>query len=152
VDWAVLEADPGAAHENDASLQMTATVNTPEGDYTVLLTGDREEEASRALLGQEMLPDSVDVLKVAHHGARNGGVDVVRAVDPALSVVQVGRDNGYGHPHPSVIGELERHGPVIRTDLHGTTVVSLRDGELVPTLTGARAPEAAGTGPAGGDG
>ncbi|MEW1980002.1 ComEC/Rec2 family competence protein [Citricoccus sp. NPDC079358] len=152
VDWAVLEADPGAAHENDASLQMTATVNTPEGDYTVLLTGDMEEEASRALLGQEMLPDSVDVLKVAHHGARNGGVDVVRAVDPALSVVQVGRDNGYGHPHPSVIGELERHGPVIRTDLHGTTVVSLRDGELVPTLTGARAPEAAGTGPAGGDG
>ncbi|WP_313821466.1 ComEC/Rec2 family competence protein [Citricoccus sp.] len=152
VDWAVLEADPGAANENDASLQMTATVHTPEGDYTVLLTGDMEEEASRALLGRDVLPDSVDVLKVAHHGARNGGLDVVRAVGPALSVVQVGRDNGYGHPHPSVIGELERHGPVIRTDLHGTTVVSLRDGALVPTLTGARAPEAAGTRSAGGDG
>ncbi|XKH54050.1 ComEC/Rec2 family competence protein [Citricoccus nitrophenolicus] len=149
VDWTVLEADPEAGNENDASLQMTATVHTPEGDYTVLLTGDMEEEASRALLAQDVLPESVDVLKVAHHGARNGGLDVVRAVDPALSVVQVGRDNGYGHPHPSVIGELERHGPVIRTDLHGTTVVSLREGELVPTLTGARAPEASGTRPAG---
>ena len=152
VDWTVLEADPEAGNENDASLQMTATVYTPEGDYTVLLTGDMEEEASRALLGQDVLPQAVDVLKVAHHGARNGGLDVVRAVDPALSVVQVGRDNGYGHPHPSVIGELERHGPVIRTDQHGTTVVSLRDGELVPTLTGARAPEVSGTRPAGGGG
>ncbi|GAA1121380.1 ComEC/Rec2 family competence protein [Citricoccus alkalitolerans] len=141
VDWTVLAADPHADNENDASLQMTATVHTPEGHYTVLLTGDMEEEASRALLGQHVLPESVDVLKVAHHGARNGGLDVVRAVDPALSVVQVGRDNGYGHPHPSVIGELERHGPVIRTDHHGTTVVSLRDGALVPTLTGARASE-----------
>ncbi|GAA1675500.1 hypothetical protein GCM10010977_21570 [Citricoccus zhacaiensis] len=152
VDWTVLEADPEADNENDASLQMTATVHTPEGDYSVLLTGDMEEEASRALLGLDVLPESVDVLKVAHHGARNGGLDVVRAVDPALSVVQVGRDNGYGHPHPSVIGELERHGPVIRTDLHGTTVVSLRDGELVPTLTGARAPEVSGTRQAGEDG
>ncbi|NUL45012.1 MBL fold metallo-hydrolase [Cellulosimicrobium funkei] len=149
VDWTVLEADRHAVNENDASLQMTATVHTPEGEYTVLLTGDMEEEASRALLSQDVLPESVDVLKVAHHGARNGGLDVVRAVDPVLSVVQVGRDNSYGHPHPSVIGELERHGPVIRTDLHGTTVVSLRDGDLVPTLTGARAPETSGTRPAG---
>lgn len=69
---------------------------------------------------------------------------MVRAVDPAVSVVQVGRENSYGHPHPSVIAELERHGPVIRTDRHGTTVLSLRDGQLVPTLTGSRAPEAVG--------
>lgn len=151
VDWTVLAADPAADNENDASLQMVATVLTADGSYTVMLTGDMEEEASAALLEQGTFPDSVDVLKVAHHGARNGGNEMVRAVDPAVSVVQVGRDNSYGHPHPSVIAELERHGPVIRTDRHGTTVLSLRDGQLVPTLTGSRAPETAGRGGQGGE-
>ncbi|MEV4901467.1 ComEC/Rec2 family competence protein [Citricoccus sp. NPDC055426] len=146
VDWTVLAADPEAANENDASLQMLATVLTPQGDYTVLLTGDMEEEASGTLLDEGRFPDAVDVLKVAHHGARNGGQEMIRAVDPALSVVQVGRDNGYGHPHPSVLAELERHGSVIRTDQHGTTVLSLREGQLVPTLTGSRAPEPRGPG------
>ncbi|MGM7667391.1 ComEC/Rec2 family competence protein [Microbacterium sp. A93] len=146
VDWAVLAADAKAANENDASVQMLATVRTSQGSYTVLLTGDMEAEASGALLAEGRFPDSVDVLKVAHHGARNGGNEMIRAVDPALSVVQVGRDNSYGHPHPSVMAELERHGPVIRTDQHGTTVLSLRDGQLVPTLTGSRAPESTGQG------
>lgn len=140
VDWTVLAADPAADNENDASLLMYATVHTEQGSYTVLLTGDMEEEASAELLDQGRIPDRVDVLKVAHHGARNGGNETVRAVDPAVSVVQVGRDNSYGHPHPSVIAELERHGPVVRTDQHGTTVLSLRDEELVPALTGSRAP------------
>ncbi|MFC7402274.1 ComEC/Rec2 family competence protein [Citricoccus sp. GCM10030269] len=138
VNWTVLDADHSAASENDASMQMLATVHTPQGEYSVLLTGDLEEDAARSLLQQGVYPDSVDVLKVAHHGASNGGADVIRAVDPALSVVGVGEDNTYGHPHPAIIGELERHGPVVRTDLHGTTVLSLRKGELVPTMAGSR--------------
>ncbi|HRO31132.1 ComEC/Rec2 family competence protein [Citricoccus sp.] len=153
VDWEVLAADSEARDENDASLQMAATVHTPQGSYTVLLTGDMEQEATGALLRQGVFPETVDVLKVSHHGARNGGNDLVRALMPALSVVQVGRENSYGHPHPSVITELQRHGPVVRTDEHGTTVVSLRDGQLVPTVTGQFAPavtgRAAGTIPVG---
>jgi competence protein ComEC len=144
VDWAVLAADTEAGNENDASLQMLATAHTPEGSYSVLLTGDMEQEATGALLRQGIFPEAVDVLKVSHHGARNGGNDLVRSLAPALSVVQVGRENSYGHPHPSVIAELLRHGPVVRTDQHGTAVVSLRDGHLVPTLTGRFAPTATG--------
>lgn len=144
VDWEVLAVDPEAGNENDASLQMMATAHTPEGAYTVLLTGDMEEEATGALLRQGVFPKTVDVLKVSHHGARNGGNELVRSLRPALSVVQVGRENSYGHPHPSVTAELQRHGPVVRTDQHGTTVVSLRDGQLVPTVTGQFAPTATG--------
>lgn len=141
VDWAVLSADEHAQDENDASAVVLATVRTPDGAFTVLLTGDLEEEAAGGLLAAGRLPDTVDVLKVAHHGARNGGREMIRALRPAVSVVQVGRDNGYGHPHPAIVAELERHGPVVRTDQHGTTVLSLRGGRLVPTLTGVRAPE-----------
>lgn len=136
VDWTVLAADPAAGSENDASLQLLASVGTPDGRYTVLLTGDQEQESTAALLRRGAYPDRVDVLKVAHHGARNGGTEIIRAVEPAVGVVSVGRDNGYGHPHPSVVQELARHATVVRTDLHGTTVLSLRAGELVPTLTG----------------
>ncbi|MDI3331077.1 MAG: ComEC/Rec2 family competence protein [Micrococcus sp.] len=146
VDWTVLAAEPDAGSENDASLQMLAAVHTPGGTYRVLLTGDMEEEATGALLRQGVYPETVDVLKVSHHGARNGGNELVRSLDPALSVVQVGRENGYGHPHPSVIAELQRHGPVVRTDQHGTTVLSLRGGALVPTPTGQFVPTAAGRG------
>jgi competence protein ComEC len=146
VGWQVLAADPQAGNENDASLQMLATAHTPEGSYSILLTGDMEEEATGALLRQGVFPETVDVLKVSHHGARNGGNDLVRSLAPALSVVQVGRENSYGHPHPSVIAELQRHGPVVRTDQHGTTVVSLREGQLVPTLTGRFAPTTTGRG------
>lgn len=142
VDWTVLAADPEADNENDASLQMLATVHTPAGSYRLLLTGDMEQEATRSLLRHGAYPETVDVLKVSHHGARNGGLDLVRTVRPVLSVVQVGRENGYGHPHPSVVAELRRHGPLIRTDRHGTVVVSVRGGRLVPTLTGHRAPAA----------
>jgi competence protein ComEC len=144
VNWEVLAVDPEAGNENDASLQMTATAHTPEGAYTVLLTGDMEEEATGALLRQGVFPETVDVLKASHHGARNGGNELVRSLGPALSVVQVGRENSYGHPHPSVVAELQRHGPVVRTDQHGTTVVSLRDGQLVPTVTGQFAPTTTG--------
>ncbi|HEY4613913.1 MAG TPA: ComEC/Rec2 family competence protein, partial [Citricoccus sp.] len=110
VDWTILAADPAADHENDASLQMLATAHTPAGSYRVLLTGDMEQDATRALLRRGVYPQTVDVLKVSHHGARNGGLDLVRTVRPVLSVVQVGRENGYGHPHPSVVDELRRHG------------------------------------------
>jgi competence protein ComEC len=34
----------------------------------------------------------------------------------------------------------------VRTDQHGTTVVSLREGQLVPTLTGRFAPTTTGRG------
>lgn len=134
LSWTVVAADATAAEENDASLVLSAVLTTPTGAYTALLTGDLEEEAAARLARTGVLPEQVDVLKVSHHGARNGGVDLIRAVQPSLSVISVGQGNDYGHPHPDIVGALTRHGPVVRTDLHGTSVLSLRDGRLVPTV------------------
>ena len=82
-------------------------------------SGDLEPEGARPVRAAVEGRD-YDVLKVAHHGARNGGTAVPRAVRARLHVVSVGAENTYGHPHPATLDALHRLGPVARTDLHGT--------------------------------
>ena len=80
----------------------------------------------------------VDVLKVAHHGARNGGTALFEALEPPLALVSVGADNDYGHPAPATLRALAEHGSMVaRTDELGTVGVGLRDGVLaVSSLDG----------------
>lgn len=107
-----------------SSTQETATSETNEasivakfifGETEFLLTGDLpNEERFIADLPQ------ADILKVAHHGSRFSTSDVfLDTVKPVEAVVSVG-ENSYGHPHPDVLGRLERRGiRVHRTDETG---------------------------------
>ena len=95
---------------------------------TVLVTGDMQDQATARWISaptQQPPPSAgeVDVLKVAHHGARNGGLDLPHRVRADLQVVSVGADNTYGHPHPGTVAGLARLGPVARTDVSGTLLV-----------------------------
>ncbi len=93
-------------------------------DHEVLLTGDIEKEVEEALLKAGMDLRS-DILKVAHHGSRTSSSSgFLLAVAPGLAVISVGRENTYGHPHPSVLGRFEAlRIPVRRTDREGTVEV-----------------------------
>jgi competence protein ComEC len=88
---------------------------------TVLLPGDAETEEQDELLqhlGSEAL--RADVLKVAHHGSSYQSPAFVDAIDPAVALVSVGRDNDYGHPNASLLARLARGGArVLRTDQSG---------------------------------
>ncbi|MDO5634700.1 MAG: ComEC/Rec2 family competence protein [Micrococcus sp.] len=126
--WSVLWANHQAVSENDASAQILADVETPAGSVTVLLTGDMEAEASRTWVAGRApdalpVPEGVDVLHVAHHGARNGGADLPRAVRARLHVISVGADNPFGHPHATTLATLDTLGPVARTDQAGTILI-----------------------------
>ena len=78
------------------------------GAVGFLLTGDIEENAELELI-REGLPISSDVLKVSHHGSNNAsGPFFLRAVSPAVAVVQSGEDNRFGHPHREVIDRLQK--------------------------------------------
>ena len=97
----------------------------------LLALGDLEEEIAAILLHAESLPRHVDVLKVAHHGAANGGTQILQALQPPIALIGVGEDNTYGHPDPGIIDALGEWGSAVyRTDLHGTVVFSLSAGEL----------------------
>jgi competence protein ComEC len=83
--------------------------------FSMLLTGDAEAEAV------PMDPGPIDVLKVAHHGSEDAGLDELleRSV-PKLAVISVGAGNPYGHPAPRTIDELGSHEvPTLRTDRQG---------------------------------
>ncbi|MDN4611484.1 ComEC/Rec2 family competence protein [Arthrobacter burdickii] len=120
--------DTVPSEENNASAVLDVVVPTPDRSVTLLLTGDIEEDAAAALLAAEpaLAEGGVDILKIAHHGARNGGTAVLEAIAPSLALISVGEDNDYGHPHPVIIDALARLGiATARTDELGSFTVEV---------------------------
>lgn len=112
---------PGTS-ENNASLGVLIE----RGRFKALLTGDSEEDELKGWLATGAIPD-VDVLKAAHHGARNGvSPGWIDRTKPEVVVISVGAGNGYGHPDPAALRYYSLHGrPVYRTDRHGTVTVTV---------------------------
>ena len=93
------------------------------GSFSVLLTGDSEESERRWWLANQ--PDLVrncTILKLAHHGSRNGtDARWLAAVRPELAVASMGRNNEFGHPHAETLSLLSHSRlPLLRTDQLGT--------------------------------
>ena len=88
------------------------------GKNTFLFTGDAEEATEYFLVvtGEEV--DS-DILDVGHHGSKNStGQEFLEAVSPSAAVIQVGRNNRYGHPAQETLDKLKDI-KILRTDLEG---------------------------------
>ncbi|MDP9228160.1 MAG: MBL fold metallo-hydrolase, partial [Actinomycetota bacterium] len=88
--------------------------------FSMLLTADAEAELAR------IDPGPVDVLKVAHHGSGDAGLDALLAqAAPRLAVISVG-ENSYGHPAAQTLSDLAEHDvPVARTDRDGEIVIEV---------------------------
>ncbi|WP_459333807.1 ComEC/Rec2 family competence protein [Arthrobacter sp. Hz1] len=136
VSWTALWPSAGAQleSENNSSAVLEVIIDSPDGaDVAILMTGDLEEDAAQSLLRANpgLVERGVDILKVAHHGALNGGLELVHAVRPQLALISAGQDNDYGHPHPSIVSGLSAAGiTVARTDELGTFLVSVQDNLL----------------------
>jgi competence protein ComEC len=97
------------------------------GDFSVLLTGDSEETERQWWLKHDPeLMRNCTILKLAHHGSRNGtDARWLQTVRPELAVASLGRNNDYGHPHSETITLLRRSGlPLLRTDQLGTITIT----------------------------
>jgi competence protein ComEC len=94
------------------------------GSRSFLLTGDVERPIERRMLEEDEI-QSVDVLKVAHHGSRTSSTEsFLSAANPAFAIISVGADNSYGHPNRDVLDRLgEHHAEVLRTDRNGLVTV-----------------------------
>jgi competence protein ComEC len=104
--------------------QVAAVLLARWRSFSMLLTADAEAEAV------PLDPGPVDVLKVAHHGSTDAGLDALldRTV-PRLAVVSVGADNPYGHPTPETLATLAEHGiPTLRTDQAGDVAINVKAG------------------------
>jgi len=85
-----------------------------------LFTGDIYKSVERELIKKEIDIDS-DILKVSHHGSKtSSSEEFIAEVSPEISIISVGKENKYGHPHPEVLEILEKYGiRILRTDLDG---------------------------------
>lgn len=105
--------------ENNNSVGIRAQYGT----FSILLTGDAEEPLRRFWLNNvpELCAD-VTVLKLAHHGSRNGtSLPWLLISKPKLAVASLAAKNDYGHPHAETLAVLRRTGiPLRRTDENGT--------------------------------
>lgn len=131
--------DPKEENNNSVGIRVQ------HGAVAVLLTGDSEEAERRFWLGR--CPDLVRdcaVLKLAHHGSRNGtDARWLAQVRPRLAVASLGTGNEFGHPHAETLALLARAGiPLLRTDRGGTVAIS-SDGarwQVTRTLLAGRGP------------
>ncbi|MFJ4337609.1 ComEC/Rec2 family competence protein [Streptomyces sp. NPDC088915] len=123
--WSAAGRTPGAGvpfeGPNDASVTLLVRA---AGGLSLLLLGDLEPPAQRALLRVHPGLAPVDVLKVAHHGSAHQDPALMRVVRPRLALVSAGRDNPYGHPSPRTLEALRDGGArVLRTDRDGAIAV-----------------------------
>jgi competence protein ComEC len=93
-------------------------------DVSIVLTGDISAEVERAIASQ-FPPAPLRVIKVPHHGSITSSSSAfVRALNPRVAVVSVGRSNRFGHPAPAVLRRYaEIHAEVFRTDRDGAVTV-----------------------------
>ena len=139
--WTTIAAGPSAraspladgssagedAGQNDASI--VGLIET--GELRILVTGDLEVAGQQAVVssGADI---RADVLAVPHHGSPRQDPDFIDAVHARIALVQVGENNGYGHPASSALTMLRGSGAtVFRTDQQGAIAVSADGGSAV---------------------
>ena len=117
----------GGGSDNDNSVVLRIKF----GERTILLTGDIEKAAERALaLSQQDL--KADVVKVPHHGSKTSSTDsFVLATKPTFAVISVGRNSMFGHPHEEVVQRWQSNGAtVLTTGECGTITVTTNGHKL----------------------
>lgn len=107
-------------------------------DFICIFTGDIEEKAENAILQKyannlEILNGSI--LKVAHHGSKTSSTEkFLKAVNPKIALIGVGKNNTFGHPSNSVIERLKNFNiDVYRTDECGEITIK-SDGKKIKVL------------------
>ncbi|MBO5165540.1 MAG: ComEC/Rec2 family competence protein [Lachnospiraceae bacterium] len=113
--------------ENAASQVLYITY----GSFSLLLTGDVEEDGETALLAELKRQDieNVTILKVAHHGSKYScGEAFLEQINPQLSVISCGENNWYGHPHDETLERLADVGSIVlTTPEYGAVTVTVEE-------------------------
>lgn len=109
---------------NNSSIAMMVHYNGER----ILLTGDLETEGEQELIEAYGKNLKADFFKAGHHGSRTASTyDFLLMVQPKTVIIQSGKDNSFGHPHPETLRNFKRIGveSVRRNDLEGTVELTL---------------------------
>lgn len=109
------------------------------GAFSMLLTGDAEEQAEHRLLTKELDLKS-KVIKISHHGSKYASAgDFLNRVKPEVAIVSCGAWNRYGHPSQAMLDRLKAlNVKLFRTDLQGEITITTRGKESDLTVKTAK--------------
>jgi competence protein ComEC len=109
------------------------------GSFSMLLTGDAEDQTEHRLLTKELELKS-KVLKISHHGSKYAtSSDFLNRVKPEVAVVSCGAWNRYGHPSQAVLDRLKAANvKLYRTDLQGEITITTRGTDTDLTIKTAK--------------
>ena len=78
-------------------------------NFSMLFTGDIEEEAEEYLVENYKKELNVDILKLAHHGSKTSSIDsFILYAKPKIVLIGVGAENNFGHPNNEVIKRCKK--------------------------------------------
>ena len=117
--------NPPATQFTDDLNQNSIVLKVVFNKVSFLLTGDAGFEAENSILAYGYDLKS-DILKVGHHGSSSASSPTfLSKVRPAISVIEVGAGNDYGHPAQTTLDALQQIGSKIcRTDLNGNIIIT----------------------------
>jgi competence protein ComEC len=117
---------------NDTSISFKLSYN----NFTFLSMGDLNDEFELKAL-QNCECEDIDVLKVSHHGSKTSTPqELLDTINPKISVIAVGMNNSYGHPHKGVVDRIEKNNSFIyRTDRDGRIKI-ITNGKNILVETG----------------
>ena len=112
-------------NENDDSSVIYLKYN----DTKFLFMGDAGIKKEKAILSNYNLSE-IDVLKVGHHGSKTSSSKLfIEEIDPKHSIISVGENNRYGHPHKEVLNILD-NSKIYRTDQDGSIMFKIKKDKL----------------------
>lgn len=112
---------PSYIQDNNNKNSIVFNLEYNEMDF--LFTGDCEE-ANEIDMSSSFELESIDFLKVAHHGSSSSSTDnFIKNISPSIAAISCGYKNQYGHPHKSTLSTLQKHGvKTFRTDINGDLI------------------------------
>ena len=100
-----------------------------------LFLGDLETDSQKEMfseLDNQKIEYRTPILKIAHHGSTNGtDQNTLDKIKPTYTIISVGADNKFGHPHAATIDLLNKMNiKTYRTDRDGAIQFLLKEGEI----------------------
>lgn len=104
---------------NDSSIIIKAEYL----NNSFLFMGDASKKIEEKILNKDI---SSDVIKIGHHGSSySTSISFLNKVNPKYAVIEVGKNNNYGHPNQVTLNNLkEKNIKIMRTDLDGTIKIT----------------------------
>ena len=104
---------------NDSSIIIKAEYL----NNSFLFMGDASKRIEEKIFKKDI---SSDVIKIGHHGSSySTSISFLNKVNPKYAIIEVGKDNNYGHPNEVTLNNLkEKNIKIMRTDVDGTIKIT----------------------------